>query len=156
MVDSPWRRLMHATTLPVKAPVRPATLLVSLAVIAVLVVAALALAQGGEAAPGLVSLGAGESGAVVGLALGSELAISLPANPTTGYSWAVLSIDPGILTQIGEAEFIPQSDLVGAAGSMTLRFEASAAGETELELGYLRPWEDAEPIDSYRITVQVH
>ena len=146
---------MQATAVPIKAQLRPATILATLATLAVLVLGGLALTQRGDSSHATLTLGPTEAGSLVALEVGGELTVSLPANPTTGYIWSVISVDQTLLTQIGEAEFTPDSGLVGAGGTLTLRFAASAAGDTELELGYLRPWEDAEPIDSYRVTVQV-
>jgi inhibitor of cysteine peptidase len=146
---------MQATALPAKAQLRPATILTALATIVTLVVVALALANTGEASSSLAALGPAEAGSLVALEMGNELAVSLPGNPTTGYTWAVISMDEAILTQIGEAEFVPESNLIGAAGTMILRFEGSGTGETLLELGYLRTWEDAEPLDTYQVTIRV-
>jgi inhibitor of cysteine peptidase len=87
--------------------------------------------------------------------VGGELTISLPANPSTGYSWVVSSINPALLNQIGDPEFSAESDLIGAAGTMTFHFEATAAGQDSLQLNYLRPWEDTEPLETYTVTVNV-
>ena len=57
---------------------------------------------------------------------------------------------------MGEPEFAADSDLIGAGGKVVLRFEAKAAGRTELRLVYHRPWEeDVEPLKSFSVTVSV-
>ncbi len=85
------------------------------------------------------------------------LVVTLEGNPTTGYSWEVAEpLDEQVLRQVGEPEFKPESDLVGAGGVQILRFEAVNAGQTTLKLVYRRPWEkDVEPLETYSIEVVV-
>ena len=72
-----------------------------------------------------------------------------------GYGWVVTSIDPSPLDQVGEPEFSAESDLIGAGGSVTFPFEGFATGQASLQLDYLRPWEDVEPLDSFFVTINV-
>jgi inhibitor of cysteine peptidase len=91
----------------------------------------------------------------VALEVGGELTISLPANPSTGYSWVVSSINPALLAQIGDPEFSAESGLVGAGGTMTFHFEGASVGQGSLQLEYLRSWEDAAPLETYTVTVNI-
>jgi predicted secreted protein len=60
------------------------------------------------------------------------------------------------LRQVGAAQFEPQSNLVGAPGVETLRFEGWQAGETTLELVYRRSWEKGiEPLQRFSVQVTV-
>ncbi|MFZ5818396.1 MAG: protease inhibitor I42 family protein [Chloroflexota bacterium] len=105
-----------------------------------------------------VSLGAEDNGGQATLEQGQTLAISLESNPTTGYSWQALEIDAALLRQSGEAEYkqSPGSEgLVGAGGVETLRFEALAAGQTRLTLGYMRAWESVPPVETFTVQVIV-
>ncbi|MFZ5908597.1 MAG: protease inhibitor I42 family protein [Chloroflexota bacterium] len=105
-----------------------------------------------------VSLGAKDNGGQVTLEQGQILAISLESNPTTGYGWQALEMDAAVLRQSGEAEYkqSPGSEgLVGAGGVETLRFEALAAGQTTLTLGYMRPWESVPPVETFTLQVTV-
>ncbi len=105
-----------------------------------------------------VSLGAEDNGGQVTLKQGQTLAISLESNPTTGYSWQVLEMDAAVLQQSGETEYkqSPGSEgLVGAGGVETLRFEALAAGQTTLTLGYMRAWESVPPVETFTVQVIV-
>ena len=147
---------MHpqTTTVTIPRPVRPATLLGTAAVAALLAIAAVALTQMDET-PVSASIGPDEAGSTVALEIGGELTIALPANPSTGYGWTVAAIDPAVLIQKGEPDFAAQSNLIGAGGTMTFRFTAAGAGESELRLEYQRPWEEAEPLDTYQVTVNV-
>jgi inhibitor of cysteine peptidase len=99
-----------------------------------------------------------DAGGQVALQVGQILAVSLESNPTTGYSWQVTHSDDAILQQLGEVEFkqAGEEGLVGAGGIETFRFEAVRAGETSLELGYLRPWEEGvSPEKTFTIQVYV-
>jgi inhibitor of cysteine peptidase len=107
-------------------------------------------------APQEVKLGVADSGRTVELAKGQTVVITLEANPTTGYTWAVAELEEHILQRVGEIEFKPQSDLVGAPGVQTLRFQAADPGQTALKLVYHRPWEKGvEPLKSFSLQVVV-
>lgn len=104
-----------------------------------------------------VIVGADDAGTTVELAVDDTLVIELEGNPSTGYSWEVGALDTAVLAPVGEVQFTPQSDLVGASGIVILRFQAMGAGESELSLIYHRPWEeDVEPLETFTINVIVH
>ena len=89
---------------------------------------------------------------------GEVITLTLESNPTTGYSWQVMDIDNVILVQDGDSEFTQASNLeglVGAGGMETFRFEAIGVGEATLELGYMRPWESVQPLETFSIRVIV-
>lgn len=91
------------------------------------------------------------------LDLGTQLVITLPGNPSTGYSWEVKSVDGDILELVGEPQFVSDNtNVVGAGGQLSLTFEALKAGSTTLELVYLRSWEaDIDPLQTFIIQVTV-
>jgi inhibitor of cysteine peptidase len=102
------------------------------------------------------TLGAEDSGGEVTVQKGQTLTIELKANPSTGYSWQFVESKGAILKQLGEPEFEAESDLLGAPGMQTLRFEAVEAGQMELRLVYRRPWEtDVEPVETFTLIVTV-
>jgi inhibitor of cysteine peptidase len=114
------------------------------------------LAGGCSPAGNVVSVGMSHNGSVVQLNAGDTLEVALESNPTTGYSWQIVEIDPALLSQEGEVEFEPQSDLVGAGGIETFRFKALAPGEGTLQLNYHRIWEEGvNPLEVFSITVSV-
>jgi inhibitor of cysteine peptidase len=122
------------------------------AVLAGIVVAAI---SGCSARPALV-LGAKDEGRQIELQTGETLTINLEGNPTTGYTWELVESKGAIMRQIGEAEFKADSDLVGAGGMQTLRFEAVTEGQMELTLVYHRPWETGvEPLETFTVQVTV-
>lgn len=103
-----------------------------------------------------IKLDVSDAGHRVELKKGQRLEISLEANPTTGYEWEVEKLDEQILRPVGEPEFKPQSDLMGAPGVQTLHFQAVSAGQTTLRLMYHRRWEKGvEPLQTYSVEVVV-
>jgi inhibitor of cysteine peptidase len=104
-----------------------------------------------------VKVSASDNGREIELGKGHILVISLEGNPTTGYTGEVEKpLDENILRQVGEPEFKPESDLVGAPGVQTLRFEAVNAGQMTLNLVYHRPWEeDVEPEETFSLQMVV-
>jgi inhibitor of cysteine peptidase len=89
--------------------------------------------------------------------LGTEFAIALESNPTTGYTWRLASYDQDVLYLVsqeyeqakkeGEGEGKEEGQLVGAGGTELITFRAIKEGETEVELEYLRPWETGVPAE---------
>ncbi len=126
------------------------------AVVLLLVAVALMAVSGCAAKPALALEGK-DNGRQIELQKGQTLAISLEGNPSTGYTWEMAESEGSILRQVGEIEFKAESDLVGAPGTQTLRFEAVESGQTELKLVYHRPWEkDLEPLETFTLQVTVH
>jgi|APSaa5957512622_1039677.scaffolds.fasta_scaffold211102_1 inhibitor of cysteine peptidase len=106
--------------------------------------------------PAPIKLTEKDSGLTVEIAAGSVMEIILKGNPTTGYTWAVASVDESILTQIGEAEFKAERKARGSGGTITLRFRAEGEGKTCLRLIYHRPFErNMPPIKTFSVTVNV-
>jgi inhibitor of cysteine peptidase len=98
-----------------------------------------------------------DNGKPVALHIGDTLRIELEANATTGYEWSLGLVDPSIVQQRGEPEYIgPEQALPGAGGTSVWTFEAVRSGTTQLVLHYARPFEtDVEPIQVFEITVDV-
>ena len=95
-----------------------------------------------------------DDGGQIELENGDEIELVLPGNPTTGYQWVVTEA-PSILEEAGEAEFLPESDLIGAGGEFHFRFVATEPGTAKLRLVYERPFEEVEPVDAFEIEVTV-
>lgn len=94
----------------------------------------------------------------------TELYITLPANPTTGFEWTYEMEDPQAL-ELVQQEYIPDptpEQLVGKGGTWTAAFkalvndarEAKETKEAVLRLKYLRPWED-EADEIREITISI-
>lgn len=85
---------------------------------------------------------------------GDSISISLESNPTTGYSWYVLEANDSVVSQIGEVDYKSDGTYSeGAGGIETYNFTIVGEGDTTLKLGYLRPWEDAPPIETFTIQI---
>ena len=93
----------------------------------------------------------------IDMRVGDTLELSFESNPTTGYQWEVAELNPDVLRQVGEAEYIaPTSNLLGAPGKEIFRFEAISTGETLLKLVYHRPFEpEVPPEQSYEVNIIV-
>ncbi len=93
------------------------------------------------------------------LVVGQSLIISLPSNPTTGYSWSSASSgEEGILSEMGNT-YRSDSDnnqlLVGQGGREYWQFKALQPGTAELQLVYSRPWESVQPAQVFKLKVTV-
>jgi inhibitor of cysteine peptidase len=91
------------------------------------------------------------------LARGDMLEVRLPSNRTTGFGWQLAKYDKDKLKSQGKPEYEkPKKPLPGAGGVEVFRFTAEAAGKTELELVYKRPFEkDKPPARTYKLTVEI-
>ncbi len=135
------------------------------AVILVLVMAGTALVSAGcgsqaNAANGPVKLTEADNGKAITVKVGDEIQVILAGNPTTGYSWtaSLTDADKAILQQQGDPLYAQQStdpSIVGSGGTFTFTFKATAAGQVNLKLGYARPWESTQPIQTLSVTVTV-
>lgn len=113
-------------------------------------------AMAGSPAFDEIVLNQADNGRTVTLNGSQVLVLNLESNPSTGYSWAVQSMDGGVLQQVGDYEWIPSSGLLGAPGTQVLRFAGAAEGQTTLTLNYARSWETAiGPQGTFSIQVQV-
>ena len=105
----------------------------------------------------IARVGEQDAGRTIELRLGDRLEVTLPGNPTTGYSWVVSATDSAVLSQVGEPTFKADSTLVGSGGAVTLAFQTEGKGKTQLRLAYQRPWEkDVPPTKTYEVTIAVN
>ena len=72
---------------------------------------------------------------------GETFALSLAANPTTGYTWRAEADDRCLA--LVEQRFEAGGGALGAAGRERLVFRAVQPGRCRLDLTYARPWEGA-------------
>ncbi len=97
-----------------------------------------------------------DNGRSVTLLLTRTLSLTLPGNPTTGFTWEPASLDRGILAMEPEPSFVPDSSLIGAGGKFIFSFVPRKPGTTSLKLVYHRPWEkDVKPLRVFELTVTV-
>jgi inhibitor of cysteine peptidase len=115
--------------------------------------AVLLAASCGDGPDRVIGLDGDDSGAAITMSAGDRIAVSLEANPSTGYTWEVVASDDAVLRQIGDPEYLAGSELFGAPGRMTFSFECAQPGITKLTLVYHRPWESVEPLRTFTVTV---
>jgi predicted secreted protein/N-acetylneuraminic acid mutarotase len=100
-----------------------------------------------------------DNGRQIEVELGKLLAVTLESNPSTGYQWELVENNDSVLKQFGQVEYKPaetsEQPIVGVGGWEIFRFKATSAGQSTLELVYHRPWEDAEPLETFSIQVTV-
>ena len=89
-----------------------------------------------------VTLSERDSGSTVSVKMGQTLAISLPANPSTGYSWN-LTTSPSTTTisKVSNTYQAAPTAVVGSGGLELWQFLALKTGTTSLTLKYAHSWE---------------
>ncbi|MFA5339445.1 MAG: protease inhibitor I42 family protein [Candidatus Omnitrophota bacterium] len=99
-----------------------------------------------------------DNGKLVELTAGNTLIVELPGNPTTGYTWEIVSVNTSVLKQVESAvKFKSDTNLIGAPGKVTLRFKAAGPGKTMLKLAYHRSWEKKiAPLKIFQVDVVVN
>ena len=98
-----------------------------------------------------------ENGTKVKLAKGETLTIKLEGVPTAGYVWNIAKNNADQLAPQGKPEVTPaKKGVIGGKAITTFRFKADAAGASDLELHYKRPFEkNKEPAKTFKITVEI-
>ncbi len=143
---------------------RKATVLVAFALFTVFSIAVLTGRSSGQqpvatpdAAGSPITVTDADNGKSIEVAKGGTLLVRLTSNPTTGYEWVVTG-NPATL-ELLKSDFArdPEAkNMVGAGGTQTLQFAATAAGSAALKLEYRRPWEkDVAAAKTFRVTVVV-
>jgi len=95
-----------------------------------------------------------DNGISIELNPGNRFELKLEGNPSTGYTWEVISIDLNIIKQIDEPTFKSSSTALGAGGEMTFHFQTVHVGQTSLNLAYHRPWEKNIPDEkTYQVAI---
>ena len=142
---------------------RRTVLIVTLAAVALAALVASGCSASGVKSAGKtdpLKLDTSANGSLVELVEGQQLIVSLPGNPSTGYSWGIVAL-PSELATVGGATFSSASQatspaVVGAGGTMSLTFRATTAGAGDLKLEYRRPWETtAAPKATYGLSIEV-
>lgn len=79
----------------------------------------------------------------VSLKRGETVTVSLPSNPTTGYSWGLCSKNTrNTIVGITELEYkANQPQLVGSGGTQTWQVTGKKRGSAHIKFEYRRPWE---------------
>src|SRR5262245_3362204 len=89
------------------------------------------------------------------VAIGQEIRITLPENPTTGFRWDIETKGEPAL-QLDNETFDSLQGGVGKGGIHQWRFTAAREGRGDIVLVYRRSFErDKPPAETFRLTVRV-
>lgn len=99
----------------------------------------------------IVLTGEGNNRDIIPIDLQTEIHISLPENPTTGYSWNVTGSNG--LTIKGDTFIPPKEQIPGAGGMHVWTLEPKVTGIVTFSAVYTRPWEDIQPDEDNTYTV---
>ena len=106
---------------------------------------------------GLLVLGQKDQSRTAEVRTGERIAVRLPENPTTGFSWAIAE-SGGRLLALDSTDYTPpeEAGFSGARGDRTFTFTAREPGEVPLALKYWRFWEgDASIAERYTVTIRI-
>lgn len=80
------------------------------------------------------------------LTVNEEFNIKLESNPSTGYTW-IPEFDSIFLKLVKSKYILPKNDnfIFGQPRTQKFTFKALKAGETDLTMVYVRPWENSIP-----------
>ncbi|MEI2742241.1 MAG: protease inhibitor I42 family protein [Candidatus Competibacter sp.] len=106
---------------------------------------------------GVLSLKREDNNRTAELRVGERFKVSLPENPSTGYTWAIDETDRRLLALEGTAYDEPdEGGFVGARGRRIFTFSAQQAGEVMLRLKYWRFWDgDASTTERYAVSLKI-
>ena len=96
-----------------------------------------------------------DSGRTVSVRPGAAIVITLPSNPSTGYSWKLVAGDGRVVHLVSHRYEPPKKALPGAGGHEVWRFVAGVRGSVSLVLGYLRPWQPKHVVQRFRVLLRV-
>ncbi len=130
------------------------------------VVLATGCASTRSAEPAAVPAGSRENGVLVltradnqrtaEVRVGERIAVRLPENPGTGYTWAIDETDRQRLALDGTDYAEPTAAFIGARGLRTFTLTARQPGEVVLKLKYWRLWEgDGSVTERFAVTLRI-
>jgi len=96
-----------------------------------------------------------DNGRTISVRPGAAIVVTLPSNPSTGYSWKLVAGDGRVVRLVSHRYVPPAKAIPGAGGHETWRFAAAAKGVVTIVLGYLRPWQPKHVVQRFRVTLRV-
>lgn len=97
-----------------------------------------------------------DNGTTVTIATGATFVLALESNPSTGYTWQLVTAPDAAIVSVSDVQFEPgDTELIGAPGTDRWLFTGLAAGTTELQLDYVGPGTDAEIAQTFTLTIVV-
>ena len=87
---------------------------------------------------------------------GQTLQITLPENPSTGFTWNIVTQPKKGLQLLSSTYQANQPQLMGGGGQRQFTFLAKQSGQFPLTLRYYRPWEPAsQSAQEFTLTINV-
>ena len=97
-----------------------------------------------------------ENGKSVPVILFQSVAINLPGNPSTGYTWLLTSTNGNSVVSTGPGIYLPAGGgIPGGDATFHLPFQAIHPGATTLGFTYLQLWNPVGASQSYTVNLEV-
>lgn len=97
-----------------------------------------------------------DNGRLLTLQAADRLLVQLAENPTTGFRWAVDTVDDHIISMQNSTYAPPAAGAIGGGGTRQFTFVAKQSGVTPVRFKLWREWlGDASVTQRYELTVQV-
>jgi inhibitor of cysteine peptidase len=113
-------------------------------------------AELGERQVSTITLTRADSGKVVETRAGDTLVVRLGENPTTGYRWAIETLNADEVVLQSEEYLRASGAAVGGGGERRFTFKAQRAGTATVQLKLWRAWEgDASIVERFTVMIQV-
>jgi len=90
---------------------------------------------------------------VIALEVGKTAEMSLPSNPSTGYSW-VATFDASLVELADQRYVAPATGALGAAGTEVFVFKGLKKGRVTVVFEYKRSWE-TQVADSKQVVLDI-
>lgn len=115
--------------------------------------AATLTASNAEDGMATIELDGDDDGSSREAAVGDELVLSLAETPTSGYRWAIETIDPAVLELVGDDYEPPEPGLLGGEGRHLWRARIVGSGTMTLGLVLRRAWDPETAVSSFEVTI---
>ena len=96
------------------------------------------------------------NGATHTLKPGTQIAIHLEENPSTGYVWTVDGADEEVVTVADAGYQPPEGPAIGQGGMHAFLVTAKSPGTAEIRLKHWRSWQGERSVtERFRVTISV-
>ena len=85
------------------------------------------------------------------------MVVSLAANGSTGFAWAIVEDGTPVIEQVGQMTYEPTAPVIpGSGGTDTWKFDVEAAGTSHLSLEYRQPSapDTVAPASTFTVTIE--
>ncbi len=85
--------------------------------------------------------------------------ISLKSNPTTGYSWKWIKVQPSKIVDSISSIYIQdkaEPNMVGVGGNEIWKFKGKETGIDTLKFEYQQPWQPNSTVETKKIIIKIN